>query len=59
MNVRKLVCLISLVTLSSVLAMVSAHFPSTFTKPVQRADGGAPVPPPPPFPQPPAPGTSA
>lgn len=59
MTVRKLVCVVSLVTLCSLLAMVSAHFPSTSTKPVQRVDGGAPVPPPPPFPQPPASGTFA
>lgn len=50
MRVRKLVCFASLAVLGSVLPLVGAHVASTFTKPVLRVDGGAPVPPPIPLP---------
>ncbi len=50
MKMRKLVCFVSLAILGTVLPLVGAHFASTFTIPVLRADGGAPVPPPIPIP---------
>ncbi len=50
MRIRKVVFLVSLAVLGSVLPLLYAHLASTFTEPVLRADGGAPVPPPIPLP---------
>lgn len=50
MRIGKVVCFVLLAVLGTVLPLVGAHLASTFTTPVLRADGGAPVPPPIPIP---------
>ena len=50
MKMRKLILLMALAILGGVLLLVGSHLPSTSTKPVLKADGGAPVPLPIPIP---------